>query len=268
MKILARYIIAFLSVFLIVGCKKDLDIKYKDIEPLLVIEAQLSLQGAYARLTTTTPMDEPMDTTLLTDADVALADITDGTVAILSPDRLGVYRSACPGIPGHEYELTVTRKGKSYSSRSTMQPPTQLLALEWNWITMPYDQVAILQVTFTENEAIAGDCYWVRLYCNGKAYMWDVIYDMYARDGIINDIFMTSRRDLDQEDEATALHEGDLVTASVSPISRQMYDYLEAVSSDSNGPALFTGDRVLGYFLASPTVEASISFHPDEIKEY
>lgn len=108
----------------------------------------------------------------------------------------------------------------------------------------------------------------MRLYRKGIAYKWNLVTGLYGSDGIITDQFMTSRRDLDEEDEQVALRYGDVVTASVSPISREMYDYLEAISSDSNGPALFTGDFCLGYFLASPTVSASITFRPDQITYY
>lgn len=250
------------------ACKKELDMEYKDIEPITVIEGELSLQGANVRITMTTPMDEPMDTTLLTDATVTLSDLNVGTSEALVADKFGVFTSSNVGIPGHWYELRVVHDGKSYVARCEMAAPTDLLALEFNWIKMPYDHVAVLQVSFTENLAINGDCYWVRLYRNGKAYMWNLVTDLNARNGVINDVFMTSRRDLDEEDEATALRDGDVITASVSPISREMYDYLEAVSSDSNGPAMFSGDFCLGYFLASATVSSSITFHPDEIKDF
>lgn len=262
------YIIIGAVVFAFQACKKDLDIEYKDIEPITVIEGELSLQGASVKITMTTPMDEPMDTTLLTDASVTLTDLTDGGSEILVPDRLGVFTGANAGIPGHQYELKVMRDSKTYVASCEMAAPIDLLALEFNWIKMPYDHVAVLQVTFTEDTAIDGECYWVRLYRNGKAYMWNLVTDLYATDGVINDVFMTSRRDLDEEDEETALRDGDVVTASVSPISREMYDYLEAVSSDSNGPTMFTGDFCLGYFLSSATVSSSITFHPDEIKDF
>ena len=250
------------------SCKKELDIRYKDIEPITVIEGQLSLQDAAVRITMTTPMDEPMDSTLITDATVTLSDLTSGSSEALIPDRFGVFTGSGMGITGHQYELRVLCDGKSYTACCEMPAPADLLALEFNWMKMPYDRVAVLQVTFTDNSENEGDCFWVRLYRNGKAYMWNIVTDVYARDGIINDIFMTSRRDLDEEDEATALRDGDVVTASVSPISREMYDYLEAVSSDSNGPALYSGDFCLGYFLASPTVTSTITFHPAEIKDF
>lgn len=268
MKQLIGHIIIAFAILVFQACSKDLDLNYKDIDPITVIEGQLTLQGASVRITMTTPMDEPMDTTLLTDATVTLTDLTVGTSETLLPNKYGAFTSATSGITGHEYELKVLRDGKSYTARCEMPMPSKLLALEFNWVKMPYDHVAVLQVTFTENTSVDGDCYWMRLYRNGKAYMWNIITDLYAADGIINDVIMTSRRDLDEEDEETALRDGDLVTVSVSPISREMFDYLDAVSSDSNGPALFSGDFCLGYFLASPTVTSSITFHPDEIKDY
>lgn len=267
-RLIRHIVIAGAATLPLLSCEKDLDITYREIEPITVIEGQLSMQGANVRITMTTPMAEPMDSTLLTDATVALTDLTDGTFEALIPDQCGVYTGMKAGVPGHLYELSVVRDGKSYAARCEMSAPTDLLALEFNWIKMPYDRVAVLQVTFADNTAIDGDCYWIRLYRNGKAYMWNIVTDLSAASGIINDVFMTSRRDLDEEDEATALRDGDVVTASVSPVSREMYDYLEAVSSDSNGPALFAGDFCLGYFLASPTVSASIAFHPNEIKDY
>ena len=268
MKQQIRYIIIALSAVALQSCSKDLDIHYKDIEPIPVIEGQLTLEGSTVRLSMTTPMDELMNSTLLTDTTVTLTDLSEAATEVLFPDKDGVFIGSSVGIPGHQYELKVVRDGKSYAARSEMTTPTDLVGLEFNWIKMPYDHVAVLQVSFTDSNAAAGECYWVRLYRNGKAYLWNLVTDIYASDGIINDVFMTSRRDLDEEDKETALRDGDVVTASVSPISREMYDYLEAVSSDSNGPALFSGDFCLGYFLASPTVSSSIIFRPDDIKNY
>ncbi|MDE5567620.1 MAG: DUF4249 domain-containing protein [Muribaculaceae bacterium] len=262
------HILIILQILLTGSCKKEIDMDYHDIEPITVIEGQLSQNGVEVRITMTTPMDEPMDTKLLTDATVVLSNLTTGEEEYLNPDDRGVFKSDRPGIAGNEYELQVNRGGKRYTSRCTMPDAPELLALEFNWIKMPYDHVAVLQVTFTENAGETGECYWVRLYRNGEAYMWNLVTDIYASDGIINDVFMTSRKNLDEEDDATALHDGDIVSASVSPISRKMYDYLEAVSSDSNGPQLFEGDFCLGYFLATSVVESSVIFHPDEIAIY
>lgn len=250
------------------SCKKELDIEYKDIEPITVIEGRLTQHGAEVRITMTTPMDEPMDLTPLTDAIVTMTDVTDNVSEVLTIDRQGNYTGSVPGRTGHLYELNVKREDNIFTSRCEMPAPTEILDIAFNWIKMPYDHVAVLQVTFSDTLPNVTGYYWVRLYRNGEAYMWNLITDLYSADGIINDVFMTSRRDLDKEDEATALRDGDVIKATVTPISHEMYDYLEAVSSDSNGPSLFSGSFCLGYFLAAPVSETSIVFHPNSIPDY
>ncbi len=144
-----------------------------------------------------------------------------------------------------------------------------MLGMEFQWIKMPYDYVAVLQISFTDNPAVKGECYWVRIYRNGELYMWTAVNDLLAVDGRIDEVVMTSRKDLDEEEEDTALRDGDVLSVKVCPISRGMHDYLEAISNGtSNGPQMYSGDFCLGYFLAAPVSEASTVFRPDEITEF
>ncbi|MDE6668793.1 MAG: DUF4249 domain-containing protein [Muribaculaceae bacterium] len=265
---LTYYTCIIISIIALQSCKKEIDIDYKYIAPITVIEGCLTQQGADVRITMTTPMNEPMDLTPLTDATVMLTDLTTGNSELLSINGRGDYISSTGGITEHFYELSVKRGEHSFTAHCVMPAPTEILDIAFNWIKMPYDHVAVLQVTFIDPLPAATGYYWVRLYRNGEAYMWNLITDLYAADGIINDVFMTSRKDLDEEDEATALRDGDVIKATVTPVNREMYDYLEAVSSDSNGPLLFSGSFCLGYFLASPVSETSIVFHPDQIPDY
>lgn len=257
-----------LLIILLASCTKDLDFKYHDIDPLTVIEAELTAEGARVGITLTTPMDETMNRTRITDASVTLSDLTAGTTFILSADNEGYFTDSTPGIAGHEYRLTVERAGVAYQAETTMYPPTEITSLEFNWISMPYDQVAVLQAQYYDNPADTGDYYWVKLYRNGEIYSWQEQDDRTATDGVNTFFTMTSRRDTDEEDDDEVLFDGDIMTFTVTPISRTMHDYLEALQNDSNGPALFSGPRVLGYFLASTPVSRSITFHPDQIPEY
>ncbi|MDE6611443.1 MAG: DUF4249 domain-containing protein [Muribaculaceae bacterium] len=250
------------------SCEKELDFEYHYIDPLTVIEAELTPDGAKIGITYTTPMDEPMDRTLLTDAVVTLTDLTDGSVYYLQTDSEGYFVDNTPGIAGHDYRLTVERAGCHYEARVTMYPPTEIESLEFNWIKMPYDYVAVFQGHFYDNKAAEDDCYWIKLYRNGKIYQWGEMDDRSAVDGISTFFTMTTRMDTSEEDDDTVLFEGDVITFTVSPISEAMHDYLEALQNNSNGPAMFSGDKCLGYFMASSPVSASIIFHPDEIPYY
>lgn len=265
---LIRLCILHFALCIVGACSKDLDFKYHDIEPLTVIEAELTPSGSRVGITLTTPMDEPMDRTRLTDAVVTLRDLTDGNSYALSADAEGYFRHSTPGIPGHEYRLTVEREGKVYEATTRMYPPTEIVSLEFNWISMPYDKVAVLQAQYLDNPDQNGECYWVKLYRNGEIYSWQEQDDRTAADGVNTFFTMTSRKDTDKEDDDEVLFDGDVMTVTVSGISREMHDYLEALQNDSNGPFLFSGDRVLGYFLASSPVSRSITFRPDSIPEY
>lgn len=252
----------------VTSCEKELDFKYHDIDPITVIEGELTPDGIRVGITLTTPMDEPMNLTHLTDATVTLEDITDGTHRSLETDAEGFYRDPHPGIAGHEYRLTVERKGHIYEATTTLYPPTEIVSLEFNWIKMPYDHVAVLQGKFRDDPEVPGQCYWVKLYRNGEIYQWGEMDDRSAVDGIGNYFTMTTRMDTDEEEDDTVLFDGDVITCTICPISKQMHDYLEALQNDSNGPAMFSGDKCLGYFMATSPVSDNIVFHPDDIPEY
>lgn len=257
-----------LAVLCLVSCKKELDFKYHDIDPITVIEAELTPEGIKVGITLTTPMDEPMDRTRLTDASVSLFDLTDRLSFDLMPDENGFFTGPVSGIVGHDYLLSVNRGEYRYEAETTMYAPTEIVSLEFNWIKMPYDYVAVLQGRFLDNQDSQGDCYWVKLYRNGKIYQWGEIDDRSAVDGVSTYFTMTTRMDTDEEEDDTVLFDGDVMTCSVCRISRDMHDYLEALQNDSNGPSMFTGGKCLGYFIATSPVERSVVFHPDEIPEY
>lgn len=249
------------------SCEKELDFQYHDVEPQLVIEGTTTDGGTRVSVTYTTPMDMPMNDTRLTDATVTLTDLTDGTSTRLSPDSKGYFTDNTPGVDGHEYRLDVSRDGKRYSAESLMRHKVDILGLEFQWIKMPYDYVAVLQISFTD-DGTAGDNYWVRLYRNGEAYKWSLVTDNLADNGIINEVIMTSRKDIEAEDEKDVLLDGDEIRVEVIPVSLEMLDYLQAIQSDSNGPRMFAGDYCLGYYLAAEVSQSTIIFRPDEMTEF
>ena len=164
------------------SCEKELDIKYHDIDALMVIEGELTQRGAKVSLTFTTPMDEPMDTVRYTGAEVSIADLTSGSECILEADADGYFYSPVAGIPGHEYNLIVKRGNYVYNSSTTMYGGAEIIGLEFNWIKMPYDYVAVLQGKIKDMSPLTGDYYWVKIFRNGKPYKWVLTDDYSAED--------------------------------------------------------------------------------------
>lgn len=257
------YIIIVLALVL-VSCEKELDFQYHDVESQLVIEGKTSCEGTTVMLTTTCPMGEHMDTTPITDAEVRLVDLTTGIEKELAINKDGIFCDVTPGITGHDYKIDVSYKNNNFASICTMRPATKIVGLQFQWIKMPYDYVAVLQIAFVDLDT-PDDCYWIKLYKNGLPYMWILSDDRSAVNGIISEVTMTSRKDVAEEDEKSVLIDGDEIKIVIAPISRSMYDYLIAIQSDSNGPRMFIGDFCLGYYIASDETESSIIFHPDSM---
>ena len=247
------------------GCEKEIDFDYRDIEPLTVIEGLMTPDGIRVSITMTTPMDEPLDTVRLTDASVTVEDLDTSEVIKLLPDQTGLFLSSYQGKPGHRYRLSVSMGESRYNSECVMTGPTRIVALGFNWVRMPYDDVAALQGLYVDNPDISGQCYWVKVFRNGEIYSWSEQSDRTSENGLMTYLSLTSRRDTDEEDDGDILLDGDTVSITVWEISEEMRGYLEAIANDSNGPAMFTGPRCLGYFLAGSPVSDSIVFHPDEI---
>ncbi|MDO4334857.1 MAG: hypothetical protein Q4C37_03380 [Bacteroidales bacterium] len=263
---LLKYIVSVCLLPALASCEKEIDFKYHDIPEQQVIEGLITQEGASVRLTKTVATDEPFNDNTVTDAVVTLNDMTAGQVYSLTPDENGAFsRPGLEGATGHEYELTVTIGENTYTSSSRMLPPTEIASAEFNWIKMPYDDVAVLKVQFTE----VGDNqsnYWLRVYRNGEPYQWQAIEPRNAVDGLVTGMMMTSRKDIAEEDDESVLKDGDIIDIEVMPISAVMADYLDSLNNgDYNGNRMFAGPFCLGYFLAAPISRTRLVYHPDQI---
>lgn len=263
---MTKYFVAVAITAVLSSCEKEIDFEYHDIPGQQVIEGLLTQDGISVELTETVPTDEPFSTSHITDAFVTLKDITAGTAYALAPDDKGIF--TCPGLTGeagHTYLLTVTVGDRTYSSESTMLPPTEIVSAEFNWIKMPYDDVAVLRVQFREDSDPETQ-YWLRVFRNGEIYEWQAIESRNAVNGIVTGMMMTSRKDTEEEDDDMVLRDGDVVGIEVLTISRTMADYLNSLSNgDYNGNRMFAGPYCLGYFLSAPMAKTSLTFHPDQI---
>ncbi|MCH5230004.1 MAG: DUF4249 domain-containing protein [Muribaculaceae bacterium] len=259
-----KKILCIIIGFLFLSCEKELDFEYHSITPELVIEGILTEDGIKVSLTNTTPMNEPFSDMRLSDAKVVCEDMETGDIIYLYPDKENFYTNSFEGLIGHRYILKVEREDKIFESECEMRKAPEILDMEFQWIKMPYDHVAVLQISFKDFNT-PEDFYWLKVYRNDEPYKWIISDDRSAVNGVINEVIMTSRKNLDEEDEKDILREGDIVKVAINTISREMYDYLIALENDSNGPSMFSGNYCLGYFMASGVSIDSIVFHPDDL---
>lgn len=263
---LFKYIIPACAAVAFSSCEKEIEFEYKDIPEQHVIEGYLSQDGVSVRLTTTVPTDEPFEDNIVTTAGVTIVDISTEESFTLIPDEDGVFsNSELSGRTGHDYQLSVEIGSNVYTSCCRMLPPSEIVSAEFNWIKMPYDDVAVLKVQFTESGDKFTD-YWLRVFRNGKPYEWQAIESRNAVDGLVTGMMMTSRKNTEEEDEADVLEDGDVIDIEVMPVSKKMADYLNSLNNgDYNGNRMFDGPFCLGYFLAAPLSKTRLIYHPDQI---
>lgn len=263
---ISLYLLAIITIATLTSCEKEIDFKYHDIPEQLVIEGLLTQKDVNVRITKTIPTDEQFNDLTVTDATVTLLNMTTGKTYSLIPGIAGVFTlEDVKGELSHEYELTVKCGESVYTSTCSMLTESEIVSAEFNWIKMPYDDVAVLKVQFTE-DADKRTSYWLRVYRNGQPYQWQTISSHNAVDGIVRGLMMTSRKDITQEDDDTVLKDGDVIDIELMPVSQRMADYLNSLNNgDYNGNRMFSGEYCLGYFLAAPVATTQLIYHPEQI---
>ena len=112
------------------SCTKDLELDYRDLDSIPVIEANLTGKGLSVRLTLTSPMDEPMDTVAQTD-----------------------YIASLTELPDDNYRLDIDFRGQHFYSECQMQSDSEILDVKFQWTKMPYDHVAVMTLFLRDNPA-------------------------------------------------------------------------------------------------------------------
>lgn len=174
------------SILFLASCEKEIDFKYRQIEPITVIEGNLTETETSVIITETTNVDEPMNRTRFTDATVTLTDLTYGTSLQLLPDSEGGFTHPQRGIPGHRYRLDVERSGWLHSAECEMLEPADILAFSLFRIKPPMMDMIVAQVSFRDNHPLTpGDSYIVRFFRNGELISYSTITDIQSRDGVL-----------------------------------------------------------------------------------
>ena len=63
-------ILGILGLLGLVGCEKEIDVDYRSVEPIYVVEASVSNDGMTARVSLTQDMDDNHTTSDITDANI------------------------------------------------------------------------------------------------------------------------------------------------------------------------------------------------------
>ncbi len=262
------YTIIAVGMVLLTSCEKELDFDYNTIDPLYVVEANITADGAVAKLSQTLDV-----TDTLWNKDVSNASVTitgeNGTSFVLHHDSAGIYSSKeARGIPGVKYTIHVDINGYVTESTSVMQEEFTVSDNYLYKIVMMSEDVYGVRVD-VKDEGTKENYYYTLVTRNGEPYKWMITDNrgQYGKTEIDIGCFIDSDMEDHKED---ILEEGDLIDIEVRKVDRKIYDYYwsRAIGLETySNPLRDYTNNTLGYFSACSIIKLpTITYHKDEVE--
>ena len=261
------------ALFLLCSCTEEIQLDYRPIDPLYVIEGHVSNEGSEVVITGTRDIDDAV-LKIGVEVQCVVLSSDNGIKEMLTYREDGTYRSlSFIGIPGQTYTLTVIIDGESFTSSSTMPGITEIVSTRMKWEEMMGNDMLHLIVDVCD-KADDINYYYYRILRNGKLFKWNVMRDLDSSNHCVQFDISCMNRDKaeknDPEDYDSILFEGDDIIIEVRAIDMKAYDYLFSAKlsgqKHSNPVYDFDGE-VLGYFSAYSSTSKSFVFHYSDIED-
>ena len=254
-----------LSTLLLASCEKEIDIDYRSVDPIYVVEASVSNEGMTARVSRTQDMDDNNTKSDMTGASVVVTG-SDGSETRLTHQKDGRYLSAVKGKEGVTYQIDVEVDGHHFTSTSTMQRMPKINQFHFIWKKIMSERFLVGELLFQDipNE---DNWYFAHIYRNNLGYRWAVKRDDQNPNKELQQLFSIAREGSDDKD---MLVDGDKLHIELRAIDQRAYDYLYSMqimdNTNTNPIANFTGG-CLGYFSAYSQVTIDYVYHEAYVDE-
>lgn len=272
-----RNLYILLLLLLTLSCQKEIELDYRDIEPVVSIEGRVTNEQVYVLITRTRSMNDSVKGRGIGGAVVTISS-EDGTEQLVYDARDGYYRpaSGMKGVPGRTYRLDVTLDGHQYSATSTMQSLAPIVSTAFIWQPLFDNGMLWLEMWATDPEPDVRNYYWYRVDRRAKdpkvrqkqgtdAYRWSSFDDRGAINArIYRDIMcvneeMMDGQDIEDDQLKSILFDGDTITLQLMTIDRAMFEYYQSLSVGQRmgaNPISNISGGCLGYFAAGSVSHA------------
>lgn len=249
------------------ACTKDLDLDFKEAEPLYVVEAELDNQRTRIAVNKTRSMNSSEAKTGVDGAVITISG-SDGSLQTLTRSVNGIYSSTGKGKAGVRYDIVVEVEGQRFTSSSVMQRTPVIKSLRFVWKKMLSTRMLFADLRF-DDFSHETNYFFMHLYRNGVGYRWAVLKDNVNSNGELQQLFNCMTEDTDDGDDDKLL-DGDNVRMELRAIDKASYDYLHSLQEmghvASNPIANFSGG-CLGYFSAYGKATHSLVFSYADVEE-
>ena len=254
------------------SCEKEIDMDYHTVEPLYVVEASISEEGAVARISQTQNVTDEIGKRPVSDAQVIISS-NYGEQCILNLDSAGCYSSSeIKGVEGREYTIRVQVGNYITKSTSRMQEKFSIDDTYMYKEQMLEDEVVYYHVDVTGYKTDSIGYFYALVTRNGEPYKWAVTGNKGHGDTTAINVGCFVYCDLDK-DNKDILKDGEEIAVEVRKIDKRTYDYLYALHiaerSASNPIRNFTNPSTLGYFSAyHSTRQIPLRFAKESLEFY
>ena len=272
-----RNLYTLLLLLLTLSCQKEIELDYRDIEPVVSIEGRVTNEQVYVLITRTRSMNDSVKGRGIGGAVVTISS-EDGTEQLVYDARDGYYRpaSGMKGIPGRTYRLDVTLDGYQYAASSTMPRQAPIVSTQFIWQPLLDNGMLMYEMWATDPEPDVRNYYWYRVDRRAKdpkvrqkqgtdAYRWSSFDDRGAINArIYRDIMcvneeMMDGQDIEDDQLKSILFDGDTITLQLMTIDRAMFEYYQSLSVGQRmgaNPISNISGGCLGYFAAGSVSHA------------
>lgn len=238
---------------MLASCEKEIEIDYHTVEPLYVVEAGITEDGATARISQTQDMADEIGARPVNNAIVTICS-DNGEQSTLHLDSAGCYSSGIKGVTGRKYTLKVQIGDYVTESASEMQESFEMNDMHMYKVKVLEDEIVYYHVKVSGYNSDEKGYYHTLITRNGKPYKWNVMDNKGYTDTTAINVacFVYCELNMDDKD---ILVDGEELGVEVRKIDRRTYDYLYALRMSSNSASNpirnFSNPTTLGYFSAS-----------------
>lgn len=272
-----RNLYILLLLLLTLSCQKEIELDYRDIEPVVSIEGRVTNEQVYVLITRTRSMNDSVKGRGIGGAVVTISS-EDGTEQLVYDARDGYYRpaSGMKGVPGRTYRLDVTLDGHQYAASSTMPRQAPIVSAQFIWQSLLDNGMLMYEMWASDPEPDVRNYYWYRVDRRAKdpkvrqkqgtdAYRWSSFDDRGAINArIYRDIMcvneeMMDGQDIEDDQLKSILFDGDTITLQLMTIDRAMFEYYQSLSVGQRmgaNPISNISGGCLGYFAAGSVSHA------------
>lgn len=272
-----RNLYILLLLLLTLSCQKEIELDYRDIEPVVSIEGRVTNEQVYVLITRTRSMNDSVKGRGIGGAVVTISS-EDGAEQLVYDARDGYYRpaSGMKGVPGRTYRLDVTLDGHQYAASSTMPRQAPIVSTQFIWQSLLDNGMLMYEMWASDPEPDVRNYYWYRVDRRAKdpkvrqkqgtdAYRWSSFDDRGAINArIYRDIMcvneeMMDGQDIEDDQLKSILFDGDTITLQLMTIDRAMFEYYQSLSVGQRmgaNPISNISGGCLGYFAAGSVSHA------------